>query len=287
MVQQNNKAAELMPAGPRARSAHAAIDAWHVLRTRVYGDRTWSVVRSWARLELAARGLGRVDRVAGWRVRGAEPGALSGHFGSKFIGLEYWFHTAAPRPFIIDCGANIGLAVLFFKTLYPDAEIVAFEPDAAAFASLGANVRDNAPADVTLHCAAVGATTGTTQLYANPTMRGSGAASIRPGMPAAEVVPVVQLSTYIDRPVDFLKIDVEGAEMDVLRELAAAGALARVREMVIEYHHHAFGDPDAMSALLSLLEGAAFGYFIALPSPRPFRRGAFQDVLVHAYQLTS
>jgi FkbM family methyltransferase len=242
------------------------------------------VIRSWARLELAARGISRVNRVAGWRVRGYDYGSLAGHFASKFIGLEYWFCANGRRPFIIDCGANIGIAVLFFKTLYPDAEILAFEPDAHAFDILGANVRDNGLAGVTTHRAAVGAVAGTTQLYANPAARGSGAASILPGMPAAEIVPVVQLSTYIDRPVDLLKIDVEGAEMDVLRELAAAGSLTLVREMVIEYHHHAFGNDDTMSNLLTLVEEAGFGYFVSLPLPRPFQPGAFQDIMVHAYR---
>ena len=274
------------PAGRRAWVAHTAIDAAHLLRARVYGERTWSVVWSWVRLELAARGIGRVDRAAGWRIRGYDAGSLASHFASKFIGLEYWFDTDVQRPFIIDCGANIGIAVLFFKTLYPDAEILAFEPDSHAFDILGANVRANGLADVAIHQAAVGAVAGTTQLYANPAARGSGAASILPGMPVAEVVPVVQVSTSIDRPVDFLKIDVEGAEMDVLRELAAAGSLALVREMVIEYHHHAFGNDDTMSHLLALLEEAGFGYFVSLPLPRPFQPGAFQDIMVHAYRAT-
>ena len=45
-----------------------------------------------------------------------------------FAEREYWFATDNPRPVILDCGSNIGMAILFFKSLYPDAEIVAFEP---------------------------------------------------------------------------------------------------------------------------------------------------------------
>src|SRR6266404_2067922 len=33
------------------------------------------------------------------------------------------------RPYIIDCGANIGLSIIYMKQRYPEAEILAFEPD--------------------------------------------------------------------------------------------------------------------------------------------------------------
>ena len=49
---------------------------------------------------------------------------------------QYRFETDAPAPFIVDCGANIGMATLYFKSLYPDATVLAFEPDPAAFACL-------------------------------------------------------------------------------------------------------------------------------------------------------
>ena len=45
-----------------------------------------------------------------------------------------------PKPFIIDCGANIGLSVIYLKNLYPDAEIVAFEPDEQNFQLLQKNI---------------------------------------------------------------------------------------------------------------------------------------------------
>src|SRR5690606_29753371 len=34
-----------------------------------------------------------------------------------------------PNPLIIDCGANIGLSVIYFKRHFPDARVIAFEPD--------------------------------------------------------------------------------------------------------------------------------------------------------------
>ena len=47
-----------------------------------------------------------------------------------------------PRPFIIDCGANIGLSVIYMKSLYPQATIIAFEPDEKNFELLKTNMRN-------------------------------------------------------------------------------------------------------------------------------------------------
>ena len=51
--------------------------------------------------------------------------------------------TATSTPRILDCGANVGLASLFFRRLYPQARITAFEADPALFAILEANLDAN------------------------------------------------------------------------------------------------------------------------------------------------
>jgi FkbM family methyltransferase len=45
----------------------------------------------------------------------------------------------APRA----TGANIGMSVVFFKSLYADAEVLAFEPDPRTFSQLEENVQAN------------------------------------------------------------------------------------------------------------------------------------------------
>ncbi len=258
----------------------------------LYGWRALSISWDYARLQLAAAlterrapGAKITTRVAGWRVTAWGYGAFSAHFGSKFIDREYWFATDAERPFVIDCGANIGTATLFFKTLFPTADIVAFEPDPRAFEALQANVRDNHLANVAIHQAAVGGTDGRAALYVGPALPGTGQASLY--APTQRVgtteVDVVRVSRFIDRQVDFLKIDIEGAEMDVLRDLAETGKLAFVRQMVIEYHHHMRPDEDRISELFRLLEDAGFGYVIRVPRRPPYRRSVYQDILVYAY----
>ena len=58
--------------------------------------------------------------------------------------------------------------------------------------------------------------------------------------------------------VDFLKIDIEGAELDVI---SGSKKLNRVKQMFIEYH--SFTDtPQQLSCLLSILESSGFRYYI-------------------------
>ncbi|HZS62155.1 MAG TPA: FkbM family methyltransferase [Gemmatimonadaceae bacterium] len=283
----------IRPPGPISRLADAAFTCGRILRSGLYGDLGWRVVWTYARLKFLSMFDAETPgadpqqtQVAGWRVRYWGTRFLATLFGTKFVKLEYLFDTNAPRPRIIDCGANIGMAILFFKTLYPDAEIVAFEPDPRTFKVLAGNVRDNNLAAVTLHNAAVGATDGAAPLHVQPDIPGSALSSlvvVKDAQTVAEAVPVVRLSRYIDAPVDFLKLDVEGSEMDVLRELQAAGKLTMVREMVIEYHHHLRADEDVLAELLQILERARFGYQFQVVDDTSFGRGAYQSVMVHAY----
>lgn len=55
-------------------------------------------------------------------------------FNKIFKRQIYNFQIDNPAPYIIDAGANIGLGVIYFKKLFPDAEIIAFEPDPNIFA---------------------------------------------------------------------------------------------------------------------------------------------------------
>src|ERR1044071_4816990 len=41
---------------------------------------------------------------------------------------NYKVDFATNDPFIIDCGSNIGLSIIYFKTRYPNAKIIGFEP---------------------------------------------------------------------------------------------------------------------------------------------------------------
>ena len=94
----------------------------------------------------------------------------------------------------------------------------------------------------------------------------------------------VRLSHFINREVDLLKLDIEGAELMVLEDLAGNGKLSLIREMIIEYHHHMDQNGDEFSRFLAILEGNGFGYQVYSNLTVPFSRETFQDILVYAYR---
>ncbi len=171
-----------------------------------------------------------------------------------FVNAEYAFQRRNPRPRIVDCGANIGMSVLFFTAYAPGASIVAIEADPTTFVALRRTVDQNNLADIELINAAVAATDGAVALYSAAGDSGSITASVVPewGGGASQTVSARRLSSIVTAPVDFLKLDVEGAEYDVVDELASAGRLELIAEAVIECHDTA-ERRDARAALIERL----------------------------------
>jgi FkbM family methyltransferase len=232
------------------------------------------------------RGPGWAD-VAGFKLRYLEVEWMRYLYREVFAEREYWFATDNPRPVILDCGSNIGMAILFFKSLYPDAEIVAFEPAPWACAAIEETIRANALDGITVHNAALAAAEGSIELFHDAAHPGSAVMSVHRDRMSGEAiqVPAVRLSRYVTKPVDFLKLDVEGSELSVLRDLASDGAIGQIRQMVIEFHHHMSPGVDVLSECLSILERHGFGYQLTAGQVyTPITRGQFQDVLVHAYR---
>jgi FkbM family methyltransferase len=177
-----------------------------------------------------------------------------------FVNAEYAFDSDSPHPRIVDCGANLGLSVVFFKALYPHADVLAFEPDPVTYARLRRTVEANRLESVVTEEAAVTEHGGRVQLYRDASDLGSIAASVDPRWNggAGREVRSVRLSDHITGTVDFLKIDIEGAEYGVVRNLVQTGALRSVRAAAIEYHHVA-GMPDALQEMTDALRNDGFG----------------------------
>lgn len=177
----------------------------------------------------------------------------------------YEFQTNNPKPRILDCGANIGLSVVYFKKLHRGAKIVAFEPDPAIFQALKKNVSTFGLEDVELHQAAVWTENGSVEFKPE----GGFSGRILPGTEGTVVVPCARLRDWLAEPVDFLKIDVEGAEMDILSD--CADRMGNVERMFIEYHAEC-GLPQRLDELLGIVRRAGFRYQIheAYVARKPF-----------------
>src|SRR5438876_9714131 len=77
---------------------------------------------------------------AGRPMQVADADSFLGAYKEIFFDRVYAFPSATPRPLIIDGGANIGLATLFFKRIYPQSRVIAFEADPSIFELLEQNV---------------------------------------------------------------------------------------------------------------------------------------------------
>lgn len=152
----------------------------------------------------------------------------------------YYFETEAPSPYIIDAGAHIGLATLYFKKLYPTATVIAIEPHPKNFELLQRNVLENNLTGVTLVNAALASESGYKQLHADTEFEWHSTVSIFPGAWNATqkteplLVQAEPLQKFLTRRVDLLKMDIEGAEMEVLQ--AARKQLPQVKKIICEYH---------------------------------------------------
>jgi FkbM family methyltransferase len=207
-------------------------------------------------------------------------------FNELFIENLYHFDSKSDYPRIFDCGSNIGMSVLYFKKLYPNAIITAFEPDEEAYLCLKENIESNRLDAITAHKMALSKKEGVIDFYHDEEVVGSLMMStVKERMHKQNrVVQTAPLSKYIDGEIDFLKMDIEGAELEVLEELCQANKLNLVKQMVIEYHHHISADSDTFSRMLKLLEDAGFGYQIESYGNRPLALGVYQDILISAYR---
>lgn len=205
-------------------------------------------------------------------------------FESIFIENEYYFQAANPLPAIIDVGSNIGVSVLYFKYLYPKSKIIAFEPDPETFKLLHRTIESNKLKNVKLHQIAVSDKKGIAYFYNDQDNPGSLLMSLRKErLPKDKVrVKTDVLSKYIPKDLDLLKMDIEGAEEEVIPELSKHMSLRKVRYLVFEYHHHIDLNKDSFSNILGYLERNGFGYQIVSKLRSPVKQLIFQDILVYA-----
>ena len=155
--------------------------------------------------------------------------------GKVFVDYEYVIPFEINPRLIVDAGANIGLATLFFSSKFPGAKIIAIEPEQSNYELLVRNC--SGMMNVTPRCAAVWNTDTSLQI-ANPdaekwsftvtpgTLNGSGIKAL--------TIPQVLAQSGYDT-IDILKLDIEGAERELFRD-GCEEWLPRVKLIIIELH---------------------------------------------------
>lgn len=180
----------------------------------------------------------------------------------------YRFKADTKEPLIIDCGANIGLSIIYFKRLYKDAKIIAFEPDPKIFGYLTHNIASFGFDNVKLINKALWSSETELEFYSE----GADGGRIKEAKDREKIVKIKteKLSKYLSQKVDFLKIDIEGAEYEVLNECKEM--LRNVKNIFVEYH--SFVDKrQNLWEILKILEEGGFRYYIehtGVKSTHPF-----------------
>lgn len=199
--------------------------------------------------------FGTVMNCMSYNVRITDGPNFYMQYKDEFINGIYHFDAHRPDPLIIDGGSNIGMSILYFKHIYPEARIIGFEPDPSIFCLLRENLSTNKIDRVKLVNAGLAAEDGQASFapdgQAGGKLSGSGQVQVR----------MERLSKYLGETVDFLKLNLEGAELDVLTEIAEAGCLRNVRELVLEYHGWAKQE-QKLGNILTLLDEKGFRYLV-------------------------
>jgi FkbM family methyltransferase len=182
-----------------------------------------------------------------------DSGNMQAHLASILAGKDY---PLLPLPSdyacetIVDIGANVGAAALWFLGAAPDARIVCFEPSRENHDCLRHNLASFPRAEAH-HCGLYSrAREASLHLGASQCMQHSIVASGETGG-ASETITLKRASTEFDRlgleRISILKIDTEGCELAILQDLGAA-RLAKIDMIYLEWHSDE--DRRAIDALL-------------------------------------
>lgn len=140
---------------------------------------------------------------------------------------------------IFDAGSNSGFSVLYFRIMHPQARIFALEPDSAAFNKLQVNTRGQP--GVIARRVPLSGTDGSRTFYRSSQSWVSSLLPSEAWTSGDEAVPVDQVSEEVQARtlrslmaefgvdwVDLLKLDVEGAEWEVLPQFAGMDSIGAI-----------------------------------------------------------
>lgn len=206
-------------------------------------------------------------KVSGWNLSLPDAASFLSAYKEIFVEDIYAFKSATSAPRILDLGANIGLSVLYFKQLYPNAEITAYEADPSIFRHLERNVHGNGFSDVCLMNKAVWDQNTTIMFNSEGADGGRVALGEDNNLISVEAVDIREILSRGNY--DFLKMDIEGAEERVFP--ACRDYLDSFRHVFVEYHS-VTGHKQCLDRIIGVLAEAGFRIHIhsIFSSPSPF-----------------
>ena len=176
-------------------------------------------------------------------------------FEQIFLNRDYDLPLYISPRLIIDAGANVGFASIYFANRYPGATIIALEPARENFGVLVRNTSDY-PQVIPIQAALW----STCAMLSVNDHNESWACTVEPQKDAqTEGVPGVSVTALLMRydysVIDILKMDIEGAEREVLAGDCRSW-LTKTRVLIVELHDRFW--PGCSEALESAVTGLGF-----------------------------
>ena len=158
-------------------------------------------------------------------------------FQKIFVDGEYDIDLGFSPRSILDAGANVGYASIFFAQRYPEALIIAVEPEESNFRLL----RHNTANYTNILCVQKALWPRRTNLLIENSSGQPDAFWVRESDAAANgTIPTCTISDLLrdhrTDHFDLLKIDIEGAEKELFEEMTSSHWLVMARAVIIETH---------------------------------------------------
>lgn len=194
-----------------------------------------------------------------YKITFKDPKAFLYSVKELFVEEIYKFKSENGAPYIIDCGSYIGTSILFFKTQYPNSKILAFEPDNSNFDLLNNNIKNWDFKNIEIQNAAIWIDNLGVDFIADGNMASKIAESNGISDNENQKTKSVRLRDLLVEKIDFLKIDIEGAEYEVLVD--CEDKLSYVENLFIEYHGN-YNEMYKLNKILDILIKNDFKYYI-------------------------
>ncbi len=224
------------------------------------------------------------------RLRECRHGTMIYNFNDMHIGrsldlygewteaeVEVFRQLLCPGSYVVEGGSNIGAHTLFLaKAVWPTGKVLAFEPQRIVFQTLCANLALNSVPNVDARNLALGNAPGITMVPALDHAQIHNFGSVELGLYAeGENVQVITLDSLNLPRCDFLKIDVEGMETEVLE--GAAATIARCQPVLYVENDR----QDKSNRLIRTLD--ALGYKMFWHIPYLFQPHNFADNPINVF----
>jgi len=199
-------------------------------------------------------------KIFSWKIVGYNAKSLLFLFEEIFVNSSYGIKIKNDKPIIFDCGANVGMSVLFFKQLFPNSIIYAFEPNPISFKFLENNISNNNLSDVFIYNLALHSEIGEIKMFYEESIYGSLLTSTisQRGGDQFFYAKCDKLSNYMkDLSIDLVKIDVEGGEKFIIQDLQEENVLKNSKNYFVEYHSGLDND-NQLSSFISVFENEGF-----------------------------